>query len=211
VIRGGFEPEPFAAAEEPEDLDDIPVAEPVDEEDGGPFFDEAADLEPEAPTEPNFEAIPADVELGEVERPFAAPPEPEEPVVPDFELMGQPEPVADAVPIAAPPPAPEPAEPEILESDGAPAIEPEVLTDEAGAELAPVKAAAVQVQPGSENSLRVQLEGTGALAEYGQVREMDIRVPVPGEWVGNRRVTLQLRLTLEPAPEDADDGTGGSS
>ena len=40
----------------------------------------------------------------------------------------------------------------------------------------------------------------------GQVRELDIQVPVPGSWVGNRRVTLQLRLTLTPDTEDEDGG-----
>ena len=68
----------------------------------------------------------------------------------------------------------------------------------------------VQVRTG-ENQLRLQLQGSGAIAEYGEVREMDIVVPVPGPWIGNRRVTLQLRLTLTPAAEDVDDGTGDPS
>ncbi len=52
------------------------------------------------------------------------------------------------------------------------------------------------------NRLALRLHGTGAIAQAGQVRELDIEVPVPGSWVGNQRVTLQLRLTLVPAPED---------
>ena len=56
-----------------------------------------------------------------------------------------------------------------------------------------------------DNQLHVRLQGTGAIAESGQVRALDIEVPVPGSWVGNRRVTLQLRLTLSPAPEDEHD------
>ncbi len=55
-----------------------------------------------------------------------------------------------------------------------------------------------------ENQLHLQLKGSGAIAEIGEVRALDIEVPVPGEWVGNRKVTLQLRLTLTPA-EDEDD------
>lgn len=55
-----------------------------------------------------------------------------------------------------------------------------------------------------DNQLQLRLQGTGAIAESGQVRELDIQVPVPGAWVGHRRVTLQLRLTLIPAPEDED-------
>jgi len=46
-----------------------------------------------------------------------------------------------------------------------------------------------------DNQLHLRLHGTGAIAESGQVRALDIEVPVPGTWVGNRRVTLQLRLT----------------
>ena len=55
-----------------------------------------------------------------------------------------------------------------------------------------------------DNQLHLQLKGSGAIAEIGEVRALDIEVPVPGEWVGNRKVTLQLRLTLTPA-EDEDD------
>ncbi len=55
---------------------------------------------------------------------------------------------------------------------------------------------------GPPNQLQVQLEGTRALARSGDVRELDILVPVPGAWIGNRRVTLQLRLTLVPASEE---------
>ena len=55
-----------------------------------------------------------------------------------------------------------------------------------------------------DNQLHLQLKGSGAIAEMGQVRALDIEVPVPGQWVGNRKVTLQLRLTLTPAEEDDD-------
>jgi len=62
-----------------------------------------------------------------------------------------------------------------------------------------------------DNQLHLRLQGTGAIAESGQVRALDIEVPVPGSWVGNRRVTLQLRLTLSPVSEDDDGGAGGTS
>jgi hypothetical protein len=65
------------------------------------------------------------------------------------------------------------------------------------------------IRPG-DNQLHLRLHGTGAIAESGQVRALDIEVPVPGSWVGNRRVTLQLRLTLSPVPEDDDGGPGGA-
>ncbi len=62
-----------------------------------------------------------------------------------------------------------------------------------------------------DNQLHLRLHGTGAIAESGQVRALDIEVPVPGSWVGNRRVTLQLRLTLTPMSEDDDGGPGDAS
>ncbi|HPA81404.1 MAG TPA: GTPase domain-containing protein [Thermoanaerobaculales bacterium] len=61
-----------------------------------------------------------------------------------------------------------------------------------------------------DNQLHLRLHGTGAIAESGQVRALDIEVPVPGPWVGNRRVTLQLRLTLSPVAEDDDGGSVGA-
>ena len=73
----------------------------------------------------------------------------------------------------------------------------------------PVGAGGALVRPG-DNQLQLRLQGTGAIAESGQVRALDIEVPVPGSWVGNRRVTLQLRLTLSPVPEDDDGGQGGA-
>jgi hypothetical protein len=62
-----------------------------------------------------------------------------------------------------------------------------------------------------DNQLHLRLQGTGAIIESGQVRALDIEVPVPGAWVGNRRVTLQLRLTLTPDTEDEDDGSDSPS
>jgi mutual gliding-motility protein MglA len=37
-----------------------------------------------------------------------------------------------------------------------------------------------------------------ALAQLGDVRELELEVPVPAVWTGGRRLTLQLRLTLVP-------------
>ena len=41
-----------------------------------------------------------------------------------------------------------------------------------------------------------------ALAQVGEVRELDLEVPVPAVWTGGKRLTLQFRLTLIPE-EDA--------
>ena len=44
-----------------------------------------------------------------------------------------------------------------------------------------------------------------ALAQIGDVRELELEVPVPTAWTGGKRLTLQLRLTLVPE-EDAHAG-----
>jgi hypothetical protein len=40
-----------------------------------------------------------------------------------------------------------------------------------------------------------------AVARHAELRELEVEVPVPAAWVGGRRVTLQLRLTLVPEEE----------
>jgi hypothetical protein len=82
------------------------------------------------------------------------------------------------------------------------AVEPQVAIS------APVVDAGDAMVRAGDNQLHLRLQGTGAIAESGQVRALDIEVPVPGSWVGNRRVTLQLRLTLTPAAEEEDGGPG---
>lgn len=99
--------------------------------------------------------------------------------------------LGDGDPFAAPPAADEPAPP-------------------APASIQPAARRAVDVRA-EDNQLHLRLQGTGAIVESGQVRALDIEVPVPGSWVGNRRVTLQLRLTLTPDSEDGNGGSGGHS
>lgn len=103
-------------------------------------------------------------------------------------------------------PAPEPFENEVFPAgsgepvsiwEGDPFEVPDEPTGVEVHALAPVEARAVRGEEGT-NQLRLRLEGTGALAEYGQVRELDIMVPVPGDWIGGQKVTLQFRLTLTP-------------
>jgi signal recognition particle receptor subunit beta len=79
--------------------------------------------------------------------------------------------------------------------------------DEKTPEVLPEKAPMVPAMnaigvTAADNQLHLQLRGSGAIAEMGQVRALDIEVPVPGQWVGNRKVTLQLRLTLTPAEDE---------
>jgi len=116
--------------------------------------------------------------------------------------------VADESPAAPPVPiAPRPAEPVVFGMDDpftfvAPGAE-SPLQAEASAVVAvsPAGTPAISGEEGA-NQLQLRIEGTRALARSGDVRELDILVPVPGSWIGNRRVTLQLRLTLMPAEED---------
>ncbi|MCD4749025.1 MAG: hypothetical protein K8R59_06605 [Thermoanaerobaculales bacterium] len=82
-----------------------------------------------------------------------------------------------------------------------------------GVDAGPIISASVKPSPvevsAEANSLALKLTGTGAIVESGQVRALDIEVPVPGSWVGNQKVTLQLRLTLSPVSEDEDEGNSG--
>ncbi len=66
---------------------------------------------------------------------------------------------------------------------------------------------AVDVPPFSvelpqESVAAIQRVVPRALAQYGEVRELEIEVPVPAVWVGGKRMTLQLRLTLVPQEDD---------
>jgi len=40
------------------------------------------------------------------------------------------------------------------------------------------------------------------LAQYGEVRELEIEIPVPAQWIGGKKMTVQLRLTLVPREDD---------
>ncbi len=68
----------------------------------------------------------------------------------------------------------------------------------------------IEIGP-NDNRLALRLQGTGAIAEAGQMREIEVEVPVPGAWIGNQKVTLSLRLTLVPSAEGGDDGADSAS
>jgi signal recognition particle receptor subunit beta len=184
-----------------------PAAEPIAADEQVAF---------EAPAEPAAAAPGADPFTVDDSDPFADP----------F-TGGQSEPAAELAPEVAPAeavaPAPEPAKATIPEVElpqpaapqatveaseatlvSEPAPQAEVISAEVvpSASIGPmvpkIRASEVSAQ---DNQLQLRLEGTGAIAESGQVRALDLIVPVPGTWVGNRRVTLQLRLTLEPTEE----------
>jgi len=210
------EPEPETAATGflagPPEVE--PVVPPVDVPEEA-FDDETAETE--------VEEEPPSAEVPEPEEEPADEPAPaeEEPVV--FDQIVVEAPVADEPGDEAEPPAVEEPEPETPEpvaetadeddinaksqpimvgsgdpfADDEPAASPEVL--QTAAPMVPADGA-IDVSA-QDNQLHLQLKGSGAIAEMGQVRALDIEVPVPGQWVGNRKVTLQLRLTLTPAED----------
>ena len=72
------------------------------------------------------------------------------------------------------------------------AFEADAAVAEAGGSPPPERAA----------SWAVQRVSPRALAQYGEVKELELEVPVPSMWVGGHRMTLQLRLTLVPQEEE---------
>jgi len=126
------------------------------------------------------------------------------------------DPYADpfAAEVASPPPCV--ADVFSVEGEGEPAVEEAAVPAPAGGDpyadeglvfepLAPM-ALQVEVEEGARagEQLRplpeaaVQRVVPRALAQFGEVRELELEVPVPSAWVGGRRMTLQLRLTLVP-------------
>jgi len=76
----------------------------------------------------------------------------------------------------------------------APAVEP-LLEEVAGAPPPPPK-----LSPEMTSSI-VQRVVPRMLAQVGEVRELELEVPVPALWTGGKRLTLQFRLTLIPEEE----------
>jgi signal recognition particle receptor subunit beta len=222
------EPEADSAAEAWEEpTEDEAVAETVVEEPETEFAAESWEepTEEEAVADEPFEEVTAaesdeEPEISDQEE-EEEPPIEEEPEAfestPSDEAEEE-EPAAAADALEEGPFEAKPQEPVVVGSDD-PWTEEE-LSDvyrvsevEKAEQVAAIEAAtprAVDVQA-EDNQLHLRLQGTGAIVEAGQVRALDIEVPVPGAWVGNKRVTLQLRLTLVPDMEDEDDGSGSPS
>jgi signal recognition particle receptor subunit beta len=117
------------------------------------------------------------------------------PALPPVEVLGE-EPLA---PLGAEALLPEFA----IEAPGAPTeaapSEPE-LAFEAPREVE-VPPVAVEL-PHAGVAAAIQRVVPRALAQYGEVRELELEVPVPAVWVGGKRMTLQLRLTLVPQEDE---------
>jgi signal recognition particle receptor subunit beta len=146
----------------------------------------ASAREPRAPEGEVFELEapePVPLKTGKV---IIPPPAPPRPAVPELAPLGDPfeEPVARAGGASGdvfqlePPPAPPPV------------VEPELAVE-------PEAASAADFSPEVKTAL-VQRVIPRALAQVGEVRELELEVPVPALWTGGKRLTLQFRLTLVP-------------
>lgn len=197
---------PAAARGEPGGVDDL-MAKVLGSRGAGGDSGRRATQEPAQPdvsTPRPSSARPPRVEPVTPPGPKPPPVEPIKPPAP------KPPPVA---PVTPPTSAPTAREPVTFGGDGDPFSVEDERRVPGSAELMPAaprrpERPEIGVQA-HDNQLQVRLQGTGAIAESGEVRELDIQVPVPGSWVGNRRVTLQLRLTLVPATDDEEDGADG--
>jgi signal recognition particle receptor subunit beta len=216
--------EPVAAFAEPEmsPFSEPPI--PAFADLGDPFL--LADAAFEAPAAAAPSAEPGDVFAAEpaaqaepvAEAPVATEPEAEAParVETYAEVQAAPEPML-TVPVAfLEPPAPAdvdgvavepvvepPAEPAFF---AAPTVEvaataSETVPPAAGEQPSPEAVAEAERAAGAA----IQRVIPRALAQYGEVRELELEVPVPSVWVGGKRMTLQLRLTLVPQEEEPGD------
>jgi signal recognition particle receptor subunit beta len=223
VVEGRYEdrieaPSPFAPKPEAPPVAPEAFAEPsgpaevVAEAPAGPAAEEAPPAQVEAPppaaAEEAFEAPPA---ASVVDETFDVPPAAEPPQEGEAPSDAIDEDLFEATP----------QQPVVVGNDD-PWTEEELsgvydLAEVEKAERAEQAAAieAAERRPidvsAADNQIHLRLQGTGAIVESGQVRALDIEVPVPGSWVGNRRVTLQLRLTLIPDTEEDDVGPGSPS
>ena len=193
---------PVFAADEPETAD---VVEEAGVEEEPALKPEPVEVQVEAAASGEPTVAEPEVEEAPVEEPIVEEPSSQEPVAEELPVEEPvvPEPVA-------PPPAgaddPLRKSQPVVFGTGDPFITDEVATvvtevlPQAEAPIVPASGA-INVTA-RDNQLHLQLKGSGAIAEIGEVRALDIEVPVPGEWVGNRKVTLQLRLTLTPAEDE---------
>jgi len=198
---GEVEPPPAEDEEEAEPVE--PAAPELRMEEEAPLSESPFDMGPEEDRAAELE--------GGVED--AAPEEAVAGLVQEIEETSELSPEMEAEPPAEEEPEPDEETGVFEEDKTVHAIQQPVFIDEGDPFLMDV-APSVEVLPASvrsksvraaDNSLALKLTAEGAIVESGEVRALDIEVPVPGSWIGNRRVTLQLRLTLSPAPEEEDE------
>ncbi len=224
--ESSFEPEVDESSFEPEvdesEVDESSFEPEVDERELLPPFEPPDETVPEAPQAESLPDFPFDDQavrqMSEENAdepplfdPGAHPADvgPETGATPDDGVEAEPTPAFDEAFEPELPPPPPPVDPMMRSRPFMVGSGDPFADDESEAVLEVPAASVVPVSRGinvtaEDNQLHLQLKGSGAIAEMGQVRALDIEVPVPGQWVGNRKVTLQLRLTLTPAEDDDD-------
>jgi len=188
--------EPISAAAESDESDESPEEKvPIEAAASkSVVFDQ---IVVEAPVEEESVVVEEEIDEPDVpepaiEKPAVEEPEPEEPAAAASPFADDPITMAEPIMVGTGDP--------FSADDLGDAVIPEVIP-----QGAPLVASPNAIDVTAEgNQLNLKLKGSGAIAEMGQVRALDIEVPVPGEWVGNQKVTLQFRLTLTPA-EDEDE------
>lgn len=173
-------PPPVATVASAGDVEQAEVGSPAVELASG---DESA--VPFAVTPPEAPAAPFACAAPEPQEPAAAPPPAETPVVA----------VAASAAVAE-------AEPFVLDDQpfpDLPAPEPAGAADVfAIAPLPPQEPEPVERVVLGELQPRI-------MAALGNVRELELEIPVPARWIGGKRMTVQLRLTLVPQQESDDE------
>jgi hypothetical protein len=155
----------------------------------------------EAPAGSGELSVPADIETAPLPPPSEIPFFTQEPLEDPF---GEPMPAAagasgDVFAFEDEQPAPV--------DEAQPAAAEETITIEAVAEtVEPAVEPVVQLSLHEADALAtraaIQRAIPRALAQVGEVRELELEVPVPAQWTGGKRLTLQLRLTLVPQEDE---------
>ena len=94
------------------------------------------------------------------------------------------------------------AEPEVAEEVQEEPLEGGPPPPESEETVPPEEAPEVEVAPPVAEASAIQRAAPRALAQMGEVRELEVEVPVPAVWTGGKRMTLQLRLTLVPQQDE---------
>ena len=112
----------------------------------------------------------------------------------------EPEPIIEALPALGEEPVPgtEDAAEASAEGPFGDLAEPEMTFEQPHE----VEVPAVSIEFPQAGVAAIQRVVPRALAQYGEVRELELEVPVPAVWVGGKRMTLQLRLTLVPQEDE---------
>ena len=156
-----------------------------------------------APTLEPFDVVPEVRSAAAIEDVFPPPPAPPAPRVPESQILVTPAaPELDEIPtlVSIKTPSPAPASIDEIPTETSikfPPAEPGEAEEQAG-EI-PAQVAVKLPEVGDKIVERITPR---ALAQLGDVRELELEVPVPAVWTGGRRLTLQLRLTLVPQEEN---------